>query len=192
MKRFAVISLAFASTLLVLSASAFALDPSQQLEAGDAQLIHNLDTVSAMKGQLVTAKLTQTIETPEGVKLPNGTRLLGYVAQVQPSRDKSPARLALTFDKAQLKNGKEFPIKATLVQVSPAGAAADMQEKVAANDSFDQEEGILSGVSMHSAVQDQNSGMLMSRDRNIHLEAGTQMQIAVAPEPETATTGAGS
>src|SRR5579883_954960 len=160
MKRFAVMPLALASTFLVFSAVAPAQDA---LESGDAQLIHRLDSASAMKGQMVAARLTQSIKAPGGLDLPSGTRLIGYVADVQPSREKGPARLALTFDKAELKNGKEIPIKATLVEISPAGTSPDLHEHVAANDSFDQQPGLLSGVSMHSAVQGQTSGTLMSR-----------------------------
>ena len=181
MKRFAVMSLSVASTFLVFSAGAFALSPSTQLEAGNARLTRNLDTAHAMRGQMVTARLTQTIETPEGLKLPSGTELMGHVDQVTPSRDKSAATLSLTFDKAQLKDGKDIPIKATLVQVAPSGAPDNLESRVAGNDSFDQQPGMLSGVTLRSAVQGNTSGTLTSRDKNIHLLAGTQMQIAIAP-----------
>jgi hypothetical protein len=188
MKRFAIMSLSIASTLLsvastlvMLSGGAFALDPRQQLEVGNARLTLGLDTASAKQGQLVTARLTQTIETPEGLKLPNGTALLGHVALVQASHDKSAAKLALTFDKAQMKDGSEVAIKATLIEVAPAGAPEEMETRIAGNDSFDQEPGALSGVSLHSAVQGQTSGMLISRDKNFRLTAGMEMQIAVAP-----------
>ena len=192
MKRFAVLSLSVASTLLVFSAGAFALNPSSQLEAGNARLTKDLDTAHAMKGEMVTAKLTQTIETPEGLKLPNGTELMGHVDQVQPSYAKSPAKLSLTFDKAQLKDGKDVAIKATLVAVAPSGAPDDMESKIAGNDSFDQEPGLLSGVSLHSAVQGKTSGTLISRDKNIHLRAGTEMQIAIAPASAAWNTRTGS
>jgi len=192
MKRFAVLSLSVASTLLVFSAGAFALNPSSQLEAGNARLTKDLDTAHAMKGEMVTAKLTQTIETPEGLKLPNGTELMGHVDQVQPSYAKSPAKLSLTFDKAQLKDGKDVAIKATLVAVAPSGAPDDMESKIAGNDSFDQEPGLLSGVSLHSAVQGKTSGTLISRDKNIHLRAGTEMQIAIAPASAGWNTRTGS
>ena len=191
MKRFAVLSLSVAATFLVFSAGSFALSPSTQLKTGDADLVHKLDTASAMKGQMVAAKLTQTIETPEGLKLPNGTMLLGYVDQVQASHDNGPAKLAIVFDKAQLKDGKDIAIKATLVQVSPAGSPEDLEEKIAGDDSFEQQPGILSGVTMRSAVQGNDSGTLISRDKNIRLGPGTEMQIAIAA-PEAAATGTGS
>lgn len=192
MKRFAVMSLSVASTFLVFSAGAFALSPSAQLEAGNARLTRELDSAHAMKGQMITAKLTQTIETPEGLKLPSGTELMGFVDQVQASHDKSPARLSLTFDKAQLKDGKDVAIKATLVAVAPSGAPDYLETKVAGNDSFDQEPGLLSGVNLHSKVQSKSSGTLTSRDKNIHLVDGTQMQIAIAPASAMWNTRTGS
>lgn len=184
MRRSASSSLSIAATAFMLAGGAFALGQSQsmQLMSGSAELVHTIDSNSAMQGQIVSAKLTDTIKTPEGLKLPRGTELLGHVSQVQASHDKSPAKLALTFDKAQTKDGKQVPIKATLVEVAPAGELLGVPGKVAPDDAFNQEPGEISGVSMHSSVKADNSGTLISKDRNIRLETGTECMIAIAPE----------
>jgi hypothetical protein len=184
MKRFATSSLSIATALFALAGGGLAMGQSQpmQLMSGTAELVHSIDSQSATQGQAVSAKLTGTIETPEGLKLPRGTELLGRVSEVQASHDKSSAKLALVFDKAQMKDGKQVPIKATLVAVAPPGQVAGIPEKVAGDDSFNQEEGEISGVSMQSSVKAEDSGVLMSKDRNIHLDTGTELMIAVAPE----------
>ena len=171
------------NTVFTFSGYVFAEAPSNgmQLMAGNARLTQRLDTKSATAGEKITAKLTNTIKTPEGLTLPNGTELLGRVDQVKSSNDRSPAKLVLTFDQAELKDGKQVPIKATLVGISPAGSIPQLPEKVARDDSFLQEPGTLSGVSMHSAVKADSSVTLTSRDKNIDLRNGTQMLIAVAP-----------
>ncbi len=184
MKRFATSSLSIATALFALAGRGLAMGQSQpvQLMSGTAELVHSIDSQSATQGQAVSAKLTETIETPQGVKLPHGTELLGHVAEVQASHDKSPAKLALTFDKAQLKDGKQLPIKATLLEVAPPGQLAGVPQKVGSDGAFNQEAGEISGVSMHSSVRAEDSGTLMSKDGNIRLETGTQLVIAVAPQ----------
>lgn len=184
MKRFATSSLSIATAFFALAGGGLAMGQSQsiQLMSGTAELVHTIDSKSAMQGQIVSAKLTDTIETPEGLKLPRGTELLGHVADVQPSHDKSPAKLALTFDKAQMKDGKQVPIKATLLEVAPPGQFAEVPQKVASDGAFNQEAGEISGVSMHSSVQGADSGTLMSKDKNIRLDTGTELVIAVAPQ----------
>lgn len=191
MKRFATSSLSIATTVLMLAGGAFTLGQSQsmQLMSGDALLDHELNTRNAVKGQEITARLTQTIETPEGLKLPRGTELVGQVDQVAASHDRSGATLALTFDKARMKDGKEVPIKATLEEVGQENTIALIGGKVAPNGQFDQKPGEFPGVSMHSAVQSTESGTLTSKDKNIRLDQDTEMLIAVAPQSKSSTTG---
>src|SRR5277367_5796929 len=102
MKRIAIASLSIAALLATFSGSgsAFAQSPSAQLTPGSALLGHSLDTKDAAAGQVVTAKLINPIETPDGLTLPRGTQLLGRIVDVQASHDKSPATLTLIFDKA--------------------------------------------------------------------------------------------
>ncbi len=95
---------------------------------------------------------------------------MGHVAQVQASHDKSAATLSLTFDKAQLKDGRDIPIKATLVQVAPSGAPDNLETRVAGNDSFDQQPGLLSRSDLRSAVQGNTSGSsYINGESNQHL-----------------------
>jgi len=182
MKRIAIASLSIAALLSTFSGSgsAFAQSPGAQLTPGSALLGHSLDTKDAAAGQVVTAKLISSIDTPDGLTLPRGTQLLGRIVDVKPSHDKSAATLTLVFDKAKVK-GKEVPIKATLVAMGPQNTLPDAPAKVASTDSFDQPAGELPGVSLHSTVQSDNSGVLTSKDSNIRLDNATEILLAVAP-----------
>jgi hypothetical protein len=184
MKRIAITSLSIAALLSTFSGggSSFAQSPSAQLTPGSALLGHSLDTKDAAAGQAVTAKLISPIETSEGLTLPRGTQLLGRIVDVQASHDKSPATLTLIFDKAKIK-GKEVPIKATLVAMGPQNTLPNAPAKVTSTDSFDQPEGELPGVSLHSAVQSDNSGVLTNKASNIRLDNGTEILLAVATLP---------
>jgi len=181
MKRIAVSSLSLATSLFLLCVSSFALNPSEQLTAGFASLDKVINTASATQGQVVSAKLTQTIKTPEGLKLPRGTELIGRVDEVQASHDKSPAKLVLTFDRARLKDGKEIPIKATLIGIASPGTPEEQTEQVAGRDGFDQVPNSSSGTTLHSRIEANSSGTLTRPDKNIRLIDGTELQIAVAP-----------
>ena len=190
MKRFAATSLSVATTFLALSGSGFALDQSQtiQLMSGPAELNQTLDTKTAAQGQAVSARLTGAIQTPEGLKLPNGTELLGHVDQVRAAGNNSDANLTLTFDKARLKDGKEVAIKATLVEVNSPGTLSGPGTKVSSDGKFDQATST-SGQTLHSEVPANNSGTLARKDKDIRLIKGTELLIAVAPQSNNAVAG---
>ena len=193
MKRFAIPALSIATTFLALSGSALVYGQSQsaQLMSGYAQLSHTIDSKSAIPGQIVSAKLTGSIQTTEGLKLPSGTELLGHVDRAQASKNNGEATIELTFDKAQLKDGQQVPIKANLLEVISADSAGEIPTAVANDDKFDQETTV-SGESLHSAVQNQNSGTIVRKDKDVHLVGGTKLLIAVAPASALAGTISGS
>lgn len=193
MKQLATTSLSIATGLIALSASAltFAQSQSPQLMSGYAELNHELDTKSAMQGQIVSAKLTNSIQTADGLKLPSGTELLGHVDQVQASHKSGQSVIELTFDKAQLKDGKQVPVKATLIEVDPANSQSSVLPPVASDDKFQQESAV-SGATLISSVQATDSGKLVRKDKNIRLETGTKLLIAVAPGSAIGGSASGS
>jgi hypothetical protein len=85
MKPLAITSLSVATTFFALSTSvlAFGQSSSSPLMSGYAELHQSINTKSAMQGEIISAKLVGSIETPEGLKLPGGTEIMGRVAQVQ-------------------------------------------------------------------------------------------------------------
>lgn len=89
-----------------------------QMVQARAQLDKTLDTKKAKQGDPVTAKLEQPVQIPDAQALPKDTVLEGHVDQVQPSEHKSDSTVTVTFDKAKLKDGKELPIKATVLAVA--------------------------------------------------------------------------
>lgn len=177
-----------ATGLVALSGFAVAQGLSQdsaqgmQLMAGNTELLHTLDTKSAAPGQNVAVKLTSSIETPQGVKLPGGTELLGRVESVKAYADNSPATLVLTFNQAHLKDGKTLAIKATLISVASADSSNGLPMAVGPDGAFEQEPGGLGAVALHSAVQQNVSGTLTDARHNIKLQTGTQLLVAVGVE----------
>jgi hypothetical protein len=73
------------------------------------------------------AKLQDTVKISDAQELPRNTVLIGHIDQVQASENKSDSSIQVTFDKAQLKNGQELPIKATIIQIMAPMNASAMQ-----------------------------------------------------------------
>jgi hypothetical protein len=105
-----------------------AAQPQHKLEMvpAHAELSKTLDTKKAKQGDVVNAKLEESVQIPNAQELPKNTVLEGHVDQVTASANKSDSTMVVTFDKAKLKDGQELPIKATVIGLSePVMAAAD-------------------------------------------------------------------
>jgi hypothetical protein len=202
MKFYFVKLTSLAAMLAAMGAYAGAQDasPNMQLMGANARLINTVDTKKVSPGEAITAKLTSTVKEAGSVELPKGTLLIGRVDQVQPSANGSPATLSVTFDQAKLSDGRTVPVKATLLGAYPENAGdyyvetgnggaliGGLPASVPADQKIDQEPGALGNVEMRSAVQSSASGVFSSKNRNIDLKSGTQLQVAIAPEAPTAT-----
>ncbi|HEX4038378.1 MAG TPA: hypothetical protein VHX37_09995 [Acidobacteriaceae bacterium] len=105
-----------------------------QMVQAQASLDTTLDAKKAKQGEEVKAKLQQNVQIPNEQALPKNTVLEGHVDQVMASEQKGDSTMVITFDKARLKDGKELPIKATVLQVSePVQMQADGAGGAAAN-----------------------------------------------------------
>lgn len=173
---------------------------AQSLVGVTTRLDKTLDSKSATVGQVVTVKLDGSVNAPDGVKLPKGTELIGKVASVTPAQSKGPASVALVFTSAKLKDGKEIPVKATLVGAYTASEGGDATygdqtmaaapRQVSADDTFNQQPGALRHVALTSAVKNDDSGTFSSTDGNFRLDAGTYLQFGVAPQSGASPTSA--
>ena len=162
-----------------------------QMVSANAQLVKSVNSKDASQGQTVKAKLTSSVRAANGVKLDKGTMLIGKVEQVRKSNNDGPAKLSLGFDRAQLKDGKTVPVKATLLGAYPSANWVDptatsslmplQPHTIPSDRKVDQQPGTLSHVAMHSSVQSNASGVFTNKDGNVNLKRGTRLQVAIAP-----------
>lgn len=186
------LGLALVSLVSVGAASA------QTLVGVNAKLDRTLDSKSAAVGEAVTAKLDGSI-TLDGAKLGRGAELIGKVAEVK-NANGSPVSVTLLFTSAKLKDGKEIPVKATVLAAYPEtdpvgdslGDASGLPAPahVDADRTFDQEPGALSHVAMTSSVKNSASGTFSSANGNFKLLAGTNLQFGIAPASAASGTNA--
>jgi hypothetical protein len=171
---------------------------SWDLVGVNARLDHALDTKSAKQGETVMARLDGTVTTAGGVKLEKGTQLTGTVSQVEAAANGGPSSLTLVFTTAQTKDGKQIPVKVTLLSAFPANTntlatygedeVGSAPRYVNSQESVDQESGTLNNIAMQARVQGQNSGTFTKNGGNLKLEAGTYFQVGIAPTNGNATS----
>ncbi|MFZ0274182.1 MAG: hypothetical protein WB524_21480 [Acidobacteriaceae bacterium] len=184
--------------LALVSLVSVGVASAQSLVGVNAKLDRTLDSKNATVGQAVTAKLDGSV-TLDGTRLGRGVELIGKVAEVK-NAEGSPASVTLLFTSAKLKDGKEIPVKATLLAAYPEvdpvgeslgdGSGLPAPAHVDADRTFDQEPGALSRVAMNSAVKNADSGTFSSTNGNFKLLAGTNLQVGVAPATQAAGTNA--
>ncbi|MGA7522658.1 MAG: hypothetical protein WBW84_09250 [Acidobacteriaceae bacterium] len=88
-----------------------------QMAAAQAELKDSINAKKVKPGQVIRAKLEGDVTLNNGQELTKDTILEGHVDQVQASEHRSDSTVVVTFDKAQLKDGKEVPLKATVTSI---------------------------------------------------------------------------
>jgi hypothetical protein len=171
---------------------------AQTLAGVNTRLVQPLDSATAAPGQAIAVKLDGSVKTTDGVKLPRGTELVGKIAEVKPSQNGGPASVSVVFTTAQLKGGKQIPVKATLLAAYPGDQGVEAQysdatadtvaDNVSGDHQVDQEPGALPGVTLKAAVKDPDSGTFSKAGGNFKLGAGTFFQIGVG----SASSGSGT
>jgi hypothetical protein len=196
--RFSLQNLSMGAALVSLLAAGAA--SAQTLAGVNTHLVQPLDSATATPGQTVAVKLDGSVKTPDGVKLPRGTELVGKIAAVKPSQNDGPASVSVVFTTAELKGGKQVPVKATLLAAYPSDQGVEAQysdatmdtvaDSVSADHQVDQQPGALPGVELKAAVKDADSGTFTKADGNFRLGAGTYIQVAVGQVASGAGTSA--
>jgi hypothetical protein len=100
------------------------------------ELDGKLDSKTARVGDRVVLKTMDKVQTSDGTVIPRGSRLVGHVTEVQ-AYDPVPgtARIAIAFDRAELKNGQSIAIYTLIGGVVPSGGAiADQQNRESRQD----------------------------------------------------------
>ena len=154
-----------------------------QLVSANTELTQTLDAKNLKQGDAVTARVRGTVRFANGTEIARGSQLLGHVETIT-----GTTQVVLTFDKAQLKGGKQLPIKATITAVIPAGTQdylADTPNAATTIETTGQD------VNLKSTIQGSNSGQLIGK-KNIRLPIGTQLEFAIAAPTAAANTAFGN
>lgn len=95
-----------------------------EMSAVVCEIDGKLSSKTAKVGDRVVLRTTDKIVTADGTQIPRGTSLEGHVTEVEAyDPDVGPARIAIAFDRADLKRGQSIAIFALIRGLRPAGAA---------------------------------------------------------------------
>jgi hypothetical protein len=197
------LGIAAALVSLPMYASMQAQPQNLNLVSANAELTRALNSKSTHQGQSVTAKLTSNVKTEGQTELPKGTLLMGKVADVQNANSNgNNTEISIVFNVARLSNGRQVPVKATLLAAYPPDVPGVTQSAssymvvqphhIPSDQKIEQDPGTLSNVTMESAVQSNVSGVFLSKKHNINLHEGTRFQLAIATETGSMSTANGS
>jgi hypothetical protein len=101
-----------------------------EMSAVTGELEGKLDSKTAKVGDRVVLKTTEKVQTSDGTIIPRGSRLVGHLTEVQPfDIEVCPGRIAIAFDRAELKNGQSIAIYTLIRGVSPSGMAATARQE---------------------------------------------------------------
>jgi hypothetical protein len=164
---------------------------AQQMVGARVALKEDLNAAKVKPGDQVRTTLAHKILLKNGTELPAGTVILGVIS-TDDMQQSGTSKLALNFDRAQLKDGTIVPIKATMLGVYPPESEDASGRPVAPGD---QETGdwanhplavnqvdALPGVDLHSRIAGTNSGVLVSSKRDVKLHWGSEISLAIAPQ----------
>ncbi len=88
-----------------------------------ADLTSKLDTKNAVVGLVLTARTEAAVTLADGTEIPAGTKLMGRVVAVRAKTDENAEAMAtVTFDEAEMKDGKMIPVR-TLIRGMSGSAA---------------------------------------------------------------------
>lgn len=171
------------------------------------QLEKTIDAKKSKAGDPVTAKVTVGTTLNDGTNVPSGSILSGHIDSVVPAEKRgSDSNVVLTFDKLAVKNGKEIPVKAVVVQIA---SFADKFGQEQANNDPDANRGThstvgapgaeviahpqdnsnamglhpVAGLTLSGSANDSSSATLTQAKKNLHLTNATQMVVSVAVLP---------
>src|SRR5258705_4507463 len=86
----------------------------------NAQLTHSLDSKKAKPGDVITAQTTTPVKVDGRVVIPNNTKLVGHVTRASArAKGDTDSVLAVQFDRAVLKDGREMPLQVALQAMAP-------------------------------------------------------------------------
>lgn len=96
-----------------------ALAHAYEMSWATCELDGKLDSKTAKIGDRVVIKTTDKVQTADGTVIPKGTRLVGRVTETQAYDEQhGPARIAIAFDHAELKNGQSIAVHTLIRSVN--------------------------------------------------------------------------
>jgi hypothetical protein len=172
------------------SADSIGANAAAQMVPAVATLPRTLDADKGHLDSTFEAELDHKITLSDGTVLPARTVLTGRITR-DDMQAAGKSEFAVRIDQAQLKNGKTFPIKATIVDI--ARPTSDTDEYAVTNDWTNQtltveQLDVVSGVDLHSEIASNDSAVFVStKKHDVKVPAGSELKLAIGPAGDAST-----
>lgn len=191
MKFSTIFALTIAATSLALlqprnAAAQDSASTSVKMVPAVASLSTTLDSKKAQAGQAFSASLEGKVRLANGTELPSGSQLEGTVVAGGGADAKS---LSLKFVKAKVKGGKEIPITAIIVNVTPSDGAGlppdamPLSTALASGSAHQVDRvDVMKGVDLHSHLDGDGSSVFVATNKkDVKLGSTTYLSLAIEP-----------
>jgi hypothetical protein len=106
----------------------------REMRSVHAILMGSLDSKSAKIGREVELRTKEPLVSANGMEIPRGSKILGHITAVEPHQkgDVKDARVAIQFDRVELKNGQGVRIWSEIrwVEPPPDPSTAAMMQRI--------------------------------------------------------------
>jgi hypothetical protein len=174
----------------IASADSAGANQAAQMVAAVATLPRTLDADKDHLDSTINAELDHKVTLSDGTVLPARTVLNGKITR-DDMQAAGKSEFAIRFDRAQLKNGKIVPIKATIVDI--ARPTYDTDGSAVTNDwtnrtlSVEQLD-VVSGVDLHSEIAGNDSAVFVSTTKHdVKVPAGSELKLAIGLAADAST-----
>lgn len=170
-----------------------------------ADMQKTVDAKKAKPGEMFTAKTIYAATLNDGTVVPKGSLFEGHVVSATPSEHHSDSTLVVTIDKLKLKDGKEIPVKAVVMNVSSLlsacsgcgftqdsdlksqriqGGPAQLPDGEESQVSKQRRGNSIQGLTVTSSVTGSDSGTFTQKKKNVHLDNEDELGLGVAVVPK--------
>ena len=156
----------------------------------NGELVGNLDAKTARSGDSVAVMTEENVRAADGTIIPSGSHLIGLVTDVEAHGwGHAGSSLSIAFDRAQLKSGHSLAIHFVIQSVAPPvrkvaaasiGVDGGVHGSAGTVDSLSALATATPGVLLAGTASGSTSGTFFSPKKNVHLDSGTQMILAVS------------
>lgn len=174
-----ILLLVSSATLLAQSNSLTSATPKEAITPAirtsfEAILSKTLDARKSKPGDLVLARTTEDISLKGDVQIPKYAKLIGHLADVQvKGRGASDSRMAVVFDKAQMRDGREVPLQISILNVTPADDSVEAQSNANRAKRFD---------ILENSGTDSTQSVLRSNTDNLRIESGSRLTLRLTKQ----------
>jgi hypothetical protein len=130
----------------------------------EAILTKTLDARKCQTGDIVLARTAEDVRLKGDIQIPKNAKLIGHLSEVRvKGRGATESRIGVIFDKAQMRDGREVPIRLLVQSVAAEGEPADSNS--------------VRTIRIEEKSSDDSESVFQSNSDNLRIESGAHLTL---------------